>query len=545
LAEGEFTPENQLKLKSESEREKSKLDPWKLKHFEPIWGNSCKGRQNISNQQRPALKTTIKLRPTASITTSTLISKTTTSPPKTTKSPSSSLSSSSSSCSMMQHLITSPKRVRTVGAMTRSSTAATFHHSPTHSKVSKRIFTFFQKINTFLPQTPTLPDLLPIRTKSSPHSLSSSSYQPQPSTSQATSETSTTQLLEIPNNIIADEKNYSMVVTTSKICADDVEAATTSESILRRTSKRSSSPDSDGNTNNKILKSSESSSATTQQKEEVRIEDEGVIKLQEKNVIEEVKDEMLMVRSNSNDCNTYNINYEETSTSNSEHKSTISISNYSENSQIEHIHDDDRLFTLHEEGAADLTVAESEMDGNVVEDCGEDGDNIVINEDVQFSTCDNILIDENVNATADLGNKSPTILLDDDDDELPVEETETESLYNSNLKELQDVHLEQFADADSEIVIEGISGALTLITDSSSTCENDATAEDLEPSIQNIEELEHHQNLVVVESDTDQIEEKFTDAENYVLESLTSGEIIVGDTTGEWYFLSTVHGSYL
>lgn len=30
LAEGEFTPENQQKLKAEAEREKSKLDPWKV-----------------------------------------------------------------------------------------------------------------------------------------------------------------------------------------------------------------------------------------------------------------------------------------------------------------------------------------------------------------------------------------------------------------------------------------------------------------------------------------------------------------------------------
>uniref|UniRef100_A0A4Y0BHJ5 DEUBAD domain-containing protein n=1 Tax=Anopheles funestus TaxID=62324 RepID=A0A4Y0BHJ5_ANOFN len=39
LAEGEFTPEAQLKIRSEAEREKSKLDPWKLKHFEPMWGD--------------------------------------------------------------------------------------------------------------------------------------------------------------------------------------------------------------------------------------------------------------------------------------------------------------------------------------------------------------------------------------------------------------------------------------------------------------------------------------------------------------------------
>ncbi|KAK0080434.1 hypothetical protein PV326_008176 [Microctonus aethiopoides] len=39
LAEGEFTPENQQRLKMEAEKDKNKLDPWKLKHFEPIWGD--------------------------------------------------------------------------------------------------------------------------------------------------------------------------------------------------------------------------------------------------------------------------------------------------------------------------------------------------------------------------------------------------------------------------------------------------------------------------------------------------------------------------
>lgn len=43
LAEGEFTPENQQKLKTEAEKEKTKLDPWKLKHFEPIWGDKSQG----------------------------------------------------------------------------------------------------------------------------------------------------------------------------------------------------------------------------------------------------------------------------------------------------------------------------------------------------------------------------------------------------------------------------------------------------------------------------------------------------------------------
>lgn len=33
LAEGEFTQDNQTKLKLEQEKEKSKLDPWKVGYF--------------------------------------------------------------------------------------------------------------------------------------------------------------------------------------------------------------------------------------------------------------------------------------------------------------------------------------------------------------------------------------------------------------------------------------------------------------------------------------------------------------------------------
>lgn len=103
LSGGEFTPENQQKMKTEAEREKSKIDPWKLKHFEPFWGEkSRKDKSSINlNSDRPSLKTTIKLRPTASITSSSTV-------PKIKKSKSSS----------------SSKRMRSVGAVTRSSAKA-------------------------------------------------------------------------------------------------------------------------------------------------------------------------------------------------------------------------------------------------------------------------------------------------------------------------------------------------------------------------------------------------------------------------------------
>ncbi|XP_072936291.1 uncharacterized protein Asx isoform X2 [Epargyreus clarus] len=102
LSGGEFTPENQQKMKTEAEREKSKIDPWKLKHFEPFWGEKARREKSAMNlnTERPSLKTTIKLRPTASITSSSTV-------PKIKKSKSS-----------------SSKRMRNVGAVTRSSAKA-------------------------------------------------------------------------------------------------------------------------------------------------------------------------------------------------------------------------------------------------------------------------------------------------------------------------------------------------------------------------------------------------------------------------------------
>lgn len=77
LSGGEFTPENQQKMKTEAEREKSKIDPWKIKHFEPFWGEKLrKEKSSVNlNSERPSLKTTIKLRPTASITSSSTVPK--------------------------------------------------------------------------------------------------------------------------------------------------------------------------------------------------------------------------------------------------------------------------------------------------------------------------------------------------------------------------------------------------------------------------------------------------------------------------------------
>lgn len=139
LSEGEFTPENQLKLKSEAEREKNKLDPWKLKHFEPIWGekgqsNPTTKKNEIALPQRPSLKTTIKLRPTTSIATSTTSTNFTSSSSVGVSAGGGSTSGSSNNSGRINKSVTTspvtPKRVRTVGAVTRAVTGSLQQSSP-------------------------------------------------------------------------------------------------------------------------------------------------------------------------------------------------------------------------------------------------------------------------------------------------------------------------------------------------------------------------------------------------------------------------------
>ncbi|XP_078673087.1 uncharacterized protein LOC144912108 isoform X1 [Branchiostoma floridae x Branchiostoma belcheri] len=52
LADGEFTPEMQLRLKQEEEKERAKLDPWKEKHYEAFWGQNSP-QSSPSKKQKP------------------------------------------------------------------------------------------------------------------------------------------------------------------------------------------------------------------------------------------------------------------------------------------------------------------------------------------------------------------------------------------------------------------------------------------------------------------------------------------------------------
>lgn len=49
LAYGEFTNEHQTKLRAEQEREKSKIDPWKARNFEGIWGIKSSPANNVKD----------------------------------------------------------------------------------------------------------------------------------------------------------------------------------------------------------------------------------------------------------------------------------------------------------------------------------------------------------------------------------------------------------------------------------------------------------------------------------------------------------------
>lgn len=200
LAEGEFTPEHQQKLKSEADRERSKLDPWKLKHFEPIWGDRSRyllydltndpslllhqqqSRTSTAQQQegrtgnsnlRPPIKTTIKLRPSTSLSHNSFTQVRSASLRNRHCNSScysaSKYNSGSTSTASSSSLNSSPvKRLRTVGAMTRSCTSS--YYTPSESLTSSLSSTD-KALDIHMPPTVTcnsnvrgsIPDLLPIR----------------------------------------------------------------------------------------------------------------------------------------------------------------------------------------------------------------------------------------------------------------------------------------------------------------------------------------------------------------------------------------------
>lgn len=205
LAEGEFTPDNQMKLKSEADRERGKVDPWKVKHFEPFWGanqqretttrsNSGSSRaklkaarggsggatsafgkvsgqsgtvlvdaqQQQQQRNRPPIKTTIKLRPMHSVE----VKKMNNSSSTVFASSGSAGKTVNSSSAVDDQQLLSPRTLRTVGARTRSSAMISTTVVSTDGNSGSSIKS---QLDSPVPPSPSkinsVPDLLPIRTK--------------------------------------------------------------------------------------------------------------------------------------------------------------------------------------------------------------------------------------------------------------------------------------------------------------------------------------------------------------------------------------------
>lgn len=205
LSEGEFTPENQLKLKAEAEKEKSKLDPWKIKHFEPFWGESLYN----TDVNRQSVKTKHVNVPTGNTTPATSISNSnyTTSSGRTVRNP---ISYSSSNYCPTQ------KRTRTVGVLTRSTTAAVVH----------QLQDFSNKIPT------NVPDLLPIRNKIKSSEVVQIETEPNNQMSS---------IADAENNELPEQSNTKPLITDESI--EDTEKKLTEVLVPIETSLKQSDPE--------------------------------------------------------------------------------------------------------------------------------------------------------------------------------------------------------------------------------------------------------------------------------------------------------------
>lgn len=126
LAEGEFTPENQIKLRADAEKEKSRIDPWKLKHFEPIWGRDRNNLPHVTTMTTVG-KADFQMEPAASGEAPITSSSSTTTTCYTTSS-GRTVRNSATTCNSVPAI--QKRSPRTVGATTRASAAAVVHQSP-------------------------------------------------------------------------------------------------------------------------------------------------------------------------------------------------------------------------------------------------------------------------------------------------------------------------------------------------------------------------------------------------------------------------------
>lgn len=170
-----------MKLKSEADRERGKVDPWKVKHFEPFWGAASEQKETrgkakmrargssfakvsepstssssnssvvAETRDRPPIKTTIKLRPVHAAVDSVDSLKI--------KTQSQGKLGLNRTEVVEQQQQLSPRTTRTVGAVTRSSATMISSASTSNSCATAEVPSASpHKMNS-------VPDLLPIRTK--------------------------------------------------------------------------------------------------------------------------------------------------------------------------------------------------------------------------------------------------------------------------------------------------------------------------------------------------------------------------------------------
>uniref|UniRef100_A0A336MBA4 CSON014606 protein n=1 Tax=Culicoides sonorensis TaxID=179676 RepID=A0A336MBA4_CULSO len=508
LAEGEFTPENQVKLKTEAEKEKSKLDPWKLKHFEPIWGekgkastttNFCSSstlksevvKEEKQELDRPALKTTIKLRPTTSIassstaTPSTLASMIKTSP----------VNYTTTTCVS----VTSPKRTRTIGAMTRSS-AAVMQQTPSKSPSA-------------------VPDLLPIRTKPL-----RSLY--------ATSATDT------PLNAMSENENQQQQTIKTEIDESD---SNNRLSYPVNNLKRSLSTDNDEGITAKVYKAEKRSEQTmTITSYEQNNERKHEITLQESTSMDSEQ-----YSETSNPQNPSGFIFDESSGTPSENNKSAPVSNFSENSQLENLNEADLFYKSDKSSPDESPQIETTEDGQTIEQediqyiyqsevsCG-------ANEDISAS------VEPNSNSSGTSNSNTTTetennCTIEQQNHQLNDEHHYQQSTFHHTIQQsnmhhidnnqieivncdnlgdiMQQVQDPQNSTPDEPSIISGETQRDTItmeelgirVHNEEIVADQDATADELMPSIQNMDNIQL--------DDPDQMDEHLTDAVNYVLES--------------------------
>lgn len=195
LSEGEFMPENQMKLRADAEKEKSRLDPWKLKHFEPIWGRDKNHHLNLSINSKSSLHETFEIaagiETVATASTSSVVSSSSNNTSSTVNTPSYTTISGrtvrhpttfNSTSSTVQK-----RSPRTVGAMTRASAAAVVYQSPTD-----------------VTDSAPLPDVLPPQPKT-PRLINMNAPEHPPVTTKDTAEPHAVSMDDIDTIVIPDD----------------------------------------------------------------------------------------------------------------------------------------------------------------------------------------------------------------------------------------------------------------------------------------------------------------------------------------------------